>query len=266
MDTLIAVLKDTPIPTILVISGIIFLFLALAGSVAGKLEMPPARQKWSAMVSFILLTAGMLLYITPGVPQSGVPQSSEAAPSATPLPVAATQPAAATQPVAPQAAQASASSDPAAAVRPSGAPGAGASEASDPGAGDLSEAGSADLEGCLAVFFTDIPAERITSLEVGAGGDLVTAPDQLSGVILEEFGQPVAALGFMFFEDGEIFKAIAAVDGTCEPAGVRNSSRGGAGDVLQNWDTLEVTTISGVYTLRFGYYAGEASVETGRIE
>ena len=66
MDSIIGLLKDTPIPTILVVSGIVFLFLALAGSVAGKLEMPPARQKWSAFASFVLLTAGLLLYILPG--------------------------------------------------------------------------------------------------------------------------------------------------------------------------------------------------------
>ena len=44
MDSLIALLQDTPIPTILVVSGVIFLFLALAGQIAGKLEVPPARQ------------------------------------------------------------------------------------------------------------------------------------------------------------------------------------------------------------------------------
>lgn len=236
MDTLVAVLKDTPIPTILVVSGIIFLFLALAGSVAGKLEMPPARQKWSAAVSFVLLTTGMLLYITPAAPQSGVPPSREGVSSATPLPVAATQPAAPTAALGSQ------------------------------GSSQPALASSGALEGCLADFFTGIPAERIASLEVGAGSELITAPDQPSGIVLEEFGQPVAALGFMFFEEGEIFKVIAAVDGTCEPVGVRNSSRGGAGDTLQNWDTLELTTFSGTFTLRFGFYAGETSVETGKIQ
>lgn len=245
MDSLIGLLKDTPIPTILVVSGIIFLFLALAGSVAGKLEMPPARQKWSAVVSFVLLSAGLLLYVLPGSREAEmVATSPQGSPGLTNQPSAPTAP-----PTAPPA-------ELAAAVPAASMATASMVTAVDP----------AELEGCLADFFTGIPAERIASLEVGASKALTTAPEQLSGIILEELGQPVAGVGFMLFEEDQLFKIIAAVDGACEPVGIQNSSRGGAGDTLQNWDTLEVTTLNGVYTFRFGYYAGEASVQTGKIQ
>ena len=249
MDTLIAVLKDTPIPTILVVSGIIFLFLALAGSVAGKLEMPPARQKWSAVVSFILLTIGMLLYVLPGSREVDIISTSpQGSPGLTNQPATPTP--------APTAEPASQSGSPPAAAIPA----ASLATSVDPVSVD-----PAAMEGCLADFFSGIPAERIASLEVGASKDLTTAPEQISGIILEELGQPVAALGFMLFEEDEIFKVITAVDGACQPAAFENPARS-ANDVLQNWDTLELTTAGGVYSLRFGYYAGEASVQTGKIE
>ena len=68
MDSIIVLLKDTPIPTILVVSGVVFLFLALAGQIAGKLEVPPARQKWAAATGAIFLGVGLLLYLAPTLP------------------------------------------------------------------------------------------------------------------------------------------------------------------------------------------------------
>ena len=89
-------------------------------------------------------------------------------------------------------------------------------------------------------------------MEVGASKDLPTAPETPSGVILEEFGQPVAALTFMLFEDDQLFKVAAVVDGACQPVEFENISRGGEPNVLQNWDTLQVSTAGGDYGLRFG--------------
>lgn len=249
MDSIIGLLKDTPIPTILVVSGIVFLFLALAGSVAGKLEMPPARQKWSAVASLVLLISGLLLYILPAGPEGAA-----ASPSSTPLPQAASQPIAPT--AVPAGAQEGALAD-----QSSSLPAAPVAEAGNPGGG----AGGVE-EGCLAEFFTAIPADLITSLEVGAGKSLHYAPEQPAGMVLEEFGQPVAALSYMVFEDDQIFKIIAAVDAACQPAAFANASRGGAPEVLINWDTLEVTTPGGVYALRFGYGSGEANVVTSKID
>ncbi len=247
MDSMIGLLKDTPIPTILVVSGIVFLFLALAGSVAGKLEMPPARQKWSAVASVVLLVSGLLLYILPGSPEG-------AAASPTPLPQFASQPSAPTSVQAGVRAGALAdqiSSQPAAPV----------AAASNP-----EVVGGAADESCLTEFFAGIPENLIASMEVGAGKNLPFEPEQPAGMVLEEFGQPVVALSYMFFEDDHIFKINAAVDNSCQPVAFANASRGGAPEVLQNWDTLELTTAGGVYALRFGYDTGEASVVTSKID
>lgn len=178
MDSVIGLLKDTPIPTILVVSGIVFLFLALVGSVAGKLEMPPARHKWSALASVVLLISGLLLYILPASPEG-------AAASPTSLPQIASQPSAPT------------------AVQAGAQPGAQASESSSqppvPVAAARSPVGGgvAGAKGCLAEFFTGIPANLITSLEAGAGKTLPFEPEQPGGMVLEEFGQPVAALSYV---------------------------------------------------------------------
>jgi hypothetical protein len=50
MESVIAVLKDTPIPTILVIAGIAFLLLAIAGQLAGRIVVAPERQRWAAII------------------------------------------------------------------------------------------------------------------------------------------------------------------------------------------------------------------------
>lgn len=65
MESAIATLKDTPIPTILVIAGIAFLLLAIAGQLAGRIAVAPERQRWAAVIGGVLLTAGVVLYVVP---------------------------------------------------------------------------------------------------------------------------------------------------------------------------------------------------------
>jgi hypothetical protein len=40
MDTLVTALKETPIPTILVVAGIVFLLLSITGQLAGRVTVP----------------------------------------------------------------------------------------------------------------------------------------------------------------------------------------------------------------------------------
>ncbi len=84
MQGIITALKDTPIPTILVVGGIAFLLLAVAGQVAGKIEVPPARQKWAGLAGTLLLMAGVTLHLIPTLPPGSRAPSgaSAAAPSA----------------------------------------------------------------------------------------------------------------------------------------------------------------------------------------
>jgi hypothetical protein len=65
MESVVAALKDTPIPTILVIAGITFLLLAIAGQVAGRIAVAPERQRWAALIGGGLLTIGLALHIVP---------------------------------------------------------------------------------------------------------------------------------------------------------------------------------------------------------
>jgi hypothetical protein len=50
MDSVIATLKDTPVPTILVVAGIVFLLLSIAGQLAGRIAVPPERQRQAAIL------------------------------------------------------------------------------------------------------------------------------------------------------------------------------------------------------------------------
>lgn len=64
MDSVVA-LKDTPIPTILVVAGIAFLLLSIAGHLAGKIVVPPERQRWAGAIGAVLTILGIALYVIP---------------------------------------------------------------------------------------------------------------------------------------------------------------------------------------------------------
>jgi hypothetical protein len=45
MESVLAALKETPIPTILVLGGILFLLLSMVGQLVGHVTVPPERQR-----------------------------------------------------------------------------------------------------------------------------------------------------------------------------------------------------------------------------
>jgi hypothetical protein len=67
IKNIIGVLKETPIPTILVIAGIAFLLLSIVEKLAG-LVVPPQRQLGAALLGGGLLLIGLALYIIPLLP------------------------------------------------------------------------------------------------------------------------------------------------------------------------------------------------------
>jgi hypothetical protein len=67
MESAITALKDTPIPTILVVAGIVFLLLAIAGQLAGRIAVAPERQRWAAIIGGGLLAIGIALHVVPQV-------------------------------------------------------------------------------------------------------------------------------------------------------------------------------------------------------
>jgi tetratricopeptide (TPR) repeat protein len=70
LDTL-KTLQDTNISTILVVAGIIFILLAIAGGFSGKVKIPKQRQKWTGMLGAILLLAGLTLFVVPTSEEGG---------------------------------------------------------------------------------------------------------------------------------------------------------------------------------------------------
>ena len=87
MESVFAALKETPIPTILVIAGIAFLLLSMAAQLIGHITVPPERQRWAGATGGILLLAGIALHVIPQVwPRASetrnVPISRSSAPPA----------------------------------------------------------------------------------------------------------------------------------------------------------------------------------------
>lgn len=67
MDDLFKTLVETNIPTLLTISGIILLFLALAGRFGAYIEIKEERQKFTMVAGVLLLLAGISLHVYPTV-------------------------------------------------------------------------------------------------------------------------------------------------------------------------------------------------------
>lgn len=65
MDELVSTLQKTPLPTILVVGGIIFLLLSISGGFAGKINILPNRQKMAGLIGGALLACGLTIYLIP---------------------------------------------------------------------------------------------------------------------------------------------------------------------------------------------------------
>lgn len=69
MGELIRAIKDTPIPTILIVCGVAFLFLSIAGGIAGKIQVPPERQPRAMALGIVLLVLGIGISLVPLTPR-----------------------------------------------------------------------------------------------------------------------------------------------------------------------------------------------------
>ena len=230
----ITALKDTPIPNVLVLGGLAFLLLAVAGQVAGKIDVPPARQKWAALIGTLLLVSGVILYLIPSSPPS--PNTI-----------------------------ASAKSPPTPAV-PTGIPTS--IPAVDSSTAMPTPQPTAILSGdCFAQYFSGIPSDRVRTIEMGTIAFEVLRPDQpkngVIGIKFTEFNRPIGAMKFHFIPDSSIFRIEAVVGASCEVIeNYANEGRGGDKRVLQNWDTLQVQLGDHKYAVRFGHSAGQIRAST----
>jgi hypothetical protein len=86
MESVLAALEDTPIPTILVIAGIVFLLLSIAGQLAGRITVPPERQRQATIIGCLLVVVGVALHVIPPRLISLEPQSTSSPTSPKPTP------------------------------------------------------------------------------------------------------------------------------------------------------------------------------------
>jgi uncharacterized protein YecT (DUF1311 family) len=76
VNDLLNTLSHTPLPTILVVAGIGFWVLAIAGSVAGKITVEPGKQKTAGVLGTAFLILGLILFFAPGPITSGGSETS----------------------------------------------------------------------------------------------------------------------------------------------------------------------------------------------
>lgn len=63
MEDLFIEIAKTPLPTILVMSGILFLFLAVVGKFGAKIVVNPQKQRLAGLLGIVLLVGGVALYV-----------------------------------------------------------------------------------------------------------------------------------------------------------------------------------------------------------
>ena len=78
MDDIITALQNTPVPTILIVGGLVFLFLAIVGQFVGEINVPKERQKWAGLIGTLLLVSGVVLYAAPVPPSVLTPTTGAA--------------------------------------------------------------------------------------------------------------------------------------------------------------------------------------------
>jgi uncharacterized protein YecT (DUF1311 family) len=76
VNDLLNTLSHTPLPTILIVAGIVFWALAVSGSVAGKITVEPGKQKTAAFVGTAFIILGLILFFAPEPTNQGVSETT----------------------------------------------------------------------------------------------------------------------------------------------------------------------------------------------
>jgi hypothetical protein len=113
-------------------------------------------------------------------------------------------------------------------------------------------------DSCRGQQLRDVPNARVVTVEEGARDLEIVGPqdskEEPFSLWLTDGGRFVGAIKLRFFRAGELFKAEAIVDGTCQPVeDFRNAARGGDKRTLQNWDWWEMKLGGQRYSLRIGF-------------
>lgn len=89
MIEILGIVKDTPVPSILVISGIVFLLLSFAHQIGSTIEIDAEKKGMVGFIGFIFLSAGIGLYLIPAMQTSPVsPVAGEPYIVVSPTPIA----------------------------------------------------------------------------------------------------------------------------------------------------------------------------------
>ena|GEM_PF-1623395 len=116
---------------------------------------------------------------------------------------------------------------------------------------------------CFDQFFSDVPADRIKSAEVGTNEpQLLIRAAQPKDVIVAlkftEFNQPLGAMKFILFPENEFFKVISVVDTNCKEIEAFSNTSGGDKRALSSGDGLQVRFGDREYVLQLIYDPGGA--------
>jgi len=68
MKDVFLAIKDTPIPTILVVGGVLFILLSLVTSITGNIQVEPTQRRRSFITGIVITALGVLLYTWPPYP------------------------------------------------------------------------------------------------------------------------------------------------------------------------------------------------------
>jgi hypothetical protein len=74
VNDLLSTLSHTPLSTLLIVGGIGFWVLAVAGSLAGKITVEPGKQKTAGLVGTALIALGLVLVFVPVPGDQGAPE------------------------------------------------------------------------------------------------------------------------------------------------------------------------------------------------
>jgi len=111
---------------------------------------------------------------------------------------------------------------------------------------------------CFRRYFEGIPRDRIAPVETGTRDfEVISATQPKAGTIGLRFtlnNRSIGAMRFGFFPTNGIFKIESIVDEQCRPIEdyANTTARGGAKNVLQNFDTVDFRIAGNSYSLRTG--------------
>ncbi len=65
MEEIVKTIQGTPIPNLLIISGIVFILLSITGGISGKINITPQKQKAASLFGTVFLIIGLMLIFIP---------------------------------------------------------------------------------------------------------------------------------------------------------------------------------------------------------